>query len=157
MSTKSGPAHNLEMPVADLSCGECIFLHGIAYGPAKARLNLLLWWEVHQPEPWLIATTLPDAQQACHYYRLRMRIEKLFKDLKDTFALESCQCQTLDRITRLMCFGLVALWALALLVRYPEQFLRFITARGRLSFLSLALEWLDAPPDIRFLLRRGGR
>jgi len=146
--------YNLATLAADLNCGDCVFLQDIAYGPAKAHLNLLLWWEEHQPEPWLIATTLPDAQQARHYYRLRMRIEELFKDLKETFALENCQCQTLDRITRLMLFALVALWALALLVRYPEHFVRFITARGRLSFITLALEWINAPPHLRRALRQ---
>jgi hypothetical protein len=49
-----------------------------------------------------------------------------------------------------------SLWAIreALLVRYPPGWLRFIAARGDLSFLSLALEWLDSPPAVRTRLRR---
>jgi len=83
-------------------------------------VNLLLWWEAAQPEPWLIATTLSTAEEAKHSYRLRMGIEEMFKDLKGRFALESCQCQSTDRITRLGLFALVGFWALALLVRFPK-------------------------------------
>jgi hypothetical protein len=149
--------YNLEVLAADLNCGDCIFLRGVVYGPAQAKLNLLLWWQADQPEPWLLATTLPTAAQARRYYRLRMGIEELFKDLKGRFALESCQCQTLNRITRLMLFALVAFWALALLVRHPASWVRYITARGTLSFLSLALEWLDASPHVRKAVRQEAR
>jgi hypothetical protein len=146
--------YRLEELAADLNPGDCIFLTDIWYGPAKAKLNLVLWWELDQKEPWLLATTLNQARLACRHYRLRMRIEEMFKDLKGTFHLEYCQCQTLNRITRLGLFALVAFWALALLVRYPSSWVPFTTARGTLSFLSLALEWLDTPPPVRTLLRR---
>ena len=83
------------------------FTARVLYGPAKAKLNLLLWWEAEQPEPWLIAITLPTAEETKRAYRLCMGIEEMFKDLKHTFALESCQCQSTDRITRLGLFALV--------------------------------------------------
>jgi hypothetical protein len=148
---------NLEFLAADLSHGDCHFLNDVLYGPAQAKVNLLLWWEPEQPEPWLIATTLPTAAQTKRYYRLRMGIEEMFKDLKSSFALESCQCRSMDRITRLALFALVSLWALALLVRYPQNWPRYATARGALSFLTLALEWLDAPPLIRQAIRAEAR
>jgi len=103
---------------------------------------------------WLLATTLTQARLASRHYRLGMRIEEMFKDLKGTFHLEYCQCQTLNRITRLALLALVAFWAPALLVCYPARWVRFTTARGKLSSLSLALEWLDMPPPLRTLLRR---
>lgn len=146
--------YRLEELAADLNVGDRIFLEGVRYGPAKTKLNLVLWWKADQQEPWLLATTLSDARQACDQYRLRMRIEELFKDLKGTFALERCQCRTLNRITRLALFALAAFWALALLVRYPIAWTRYVTARGKLSFISLALEWLDSPPPLRAALRR---
>jgi hypothetical protein len=145
----------LETLAADLNPGDVYFLRGVAYGPKRARLNLLLCWDPGQPEPWLLATTLRSGKQARRYYRLRMRIEELFKDLKGRFGLEACQLETLTRITRVCLFVLLALWALALRVRYPARWVRFITTRGALSFLSLALEWLDAPPPLRHALRRG--
>jgi len=132
-------------------------LKDVRYGPAKAKLNLLLWWEADQPEPWLIATTLSSAAQAKRYYRLRMGIEEMFKDLKGSFALESTQSQSTNRITRLGLFALVSFWALALLVRFPKNWVRYVTARGALSFLTLALEWLHAPPYLRRMLRLEAR
>jgi hypothetical protein len=149
--------YRLEELAADLHPGDCCFLRDVYYGPARARLNLLLWWEADQKEPWLLATTLADRHQTRNHYRLRMRIEQLFKDLKHSFALEACQCQTLNRITRLALFALLAFWALALLVRHPATFVRFITVRGKLSFLSLALEWLAAPPHLRRPITKAGQ
>jgi IS4 transposase len=144
---------HLEFLAAELNHGDCYFLKDVLYGPAKSKVNLLLWWEAEQPEPWLIATTLSSAAETKRYYRLRMGIEEMFKDLKTSFALESSQCQSADRITRLGLFALVGFWALALLVRFSQNWVRYVTARGALSFLTLALEWLDAPPPIRRSLR----
>lgn len=149
--------YKLELLAADLNHGDCFFLKDVRYGPAKAKVNLLLWWEASQPEPWLIATTLPTARETKRYYRLRMGIEELFKDLKHTFGLEASQCRSMDRITRLCLFALVGLWALALRVRYPLRWIRYVTARGALSFLTLALEWLDALPRFRQAIRQEAR
>lgn len=54
--------------------------------------------------------------------------------------------------TETLCLG--ELLGATLLVRFPEQWVRYVTARGALSFLSLALEWLDAPPHIRRAIRQ---
>jgi hypothetical protein len=81
----------------------------------------VLCWDQDQPEPWLLATTLNNAAQARRSYRLRMGVEELFKDLKGRFCLEACQAQTLARLTRLCLFLTLALWALTLLVRYPQS------------------------------------
>lgn len=129
-------AQCLETLAADLNRGDCIFLRGVEYGPARARLNVLLWWQEGQQEPWLLATTLNSERLTRQYYRLRMRVEEMFKDFKSSFCLEACQLQTLARIARVCLFLLLALWALALLVRYPNCWPRFITARGKLSFVS---------------------
>jgi hypothetical protein len=145
--------HNLEFLAADLQPGERRFLRRISYGPVRARLNLALWWDYGQPEPWLLATTLDDAAQAVRYYRMRMGIEEMFKDFKGRFALEACAVKTRDRATRICMFLTLALWVLALLVRYPNTWQQWIVSRGPLSFVTLALEWLDAPPSIRRMLR----
>lgn len=145
----------LETLAADLEPGQCHFLRGVRYGPMRARLNVLLWWHTGQLEPWLLATTLDHPRQARDYYRLRMGVEEMFKDLKGRFGLEACQLHTTNRITRACLFLLLALWALALLVRYPSSWTRFVTTRGALSFLCLALEWLDALPATRHALRQG--
>lgn len=145
--------HNLELLAADLNRGQHRFLSRISYGPLRARLNFVLWWDHGQPEPWLAATTLDDPYQAYRYYRLRMGIEGMFKDLKGRFALEACCVTTGDRATRICMFLTLAWWVLALLVRYPQAWRDWIVFRGALSFVSLALEWLEAPPSIGHLLR----
>lgn len=147
--------HCLQALAADLEPGQCFLLRDVYYGPAHARLNVLLWWQEDQPEPWLLATTLQDARHARQYYRLRMGVEEMFKDLKTRFCLEACQSQTLNRITRICLFLVLALWVLALLVRYPDRWPWFITTWGVLSFVSLALEWLEAPAVVRHAIRGG--
>jgi hypothetical protein len=149
----AGGSHCLETLVADLEPGQWRFLRGVHYGPLRARLNIVLWWQANQPEPWILATTLDTAKEARDYYRQRMGVEELFKDLKGSFALEACRLETLNRITRACLFVSVALWALVLLVRYGRNWPRFITARGALSLLSLALEWVNATPQQRRMLR----
>jgi len=146
-------SHCLETLVADLEPGQWRILRGVRYGPLRARLNIVLWWQADQPEPWILATTLDSAAEARDYYRQRMGIEELFKDLKGSFALEACQLATLTRITRACLFISLALWALALLVRCCRNWARFITVRGALSFLSLALEWINSTPQQHRLLR----
>lgn len=146
-------SHSLQTLAADLEPGQHHLLRQVQYGPVRARLNVVLWWQADQPEPWILATTLESAREARDYYRQRMGIEELFKDLKGRFALEACQLQTLNRITRACMFLSLALWALALLVRYGAGWQRFITARGALSFVSLALEWINSPPWLRRMLR----
>jgi len=74
-------SESLERLAADLQLGQRIFLRDVYYGPARARLNVVLWWPADQPEPWLLATTLESAKEARNYYRQRMGIEELFKDL----------------------------------------------------------------------------
>ena len=147
--------YSLETLAADLQPGQRFFLANVAYGPKRARLNVVLGWEPGQLEPWLLATTLSTAQEACRCYRRRMAIEEQCKDFEQRFRLEACQVQTRDRISRLGLILLLALRALALLVRYPQRWVHWVTARGQLSFVSLALEWLLAPPATRNSLRRG--
>jgi hypothetical protein len=139
-------SHCLETLAADLEPGQWRILRGVHYGPLRERLNIVLWWQAHQPEPWILATTLDSAKETRDCYRQRMGIEELFKDLKGSFALEACQLETLNRITRACLFVAVALWAPARLVRYCRNWARFITARGALSFVSLALAWVTSTP-----------
>jgi len=68
-------SHSLEMLVADLEPGQWRFLRQVYYGPLRARLNVVLWWQADQPEPWILATTLQSAKEARNYYRQRMGIE----------------------------------------------------------------------------------
>jgi len=71
--------------------------------------SLLAYWKSGQPEPWLLATNLPQAQTALAAYRLRMWVEEMFGDWKghgiDVEKTRLCHVARLSRLTLA-----VALW-----------------------------------------------
>jgi hypothetical protein len=88
--------------------------------PAQLQLGLVEAREV-DPDPtvarpllWRLVTTLPvatlvDAADAVRLYRLRWRIEEVFRALKsDGLQLEDSQVETADRLFNLAALGLVA-------------------------------------------------
>lgn len=120
------------------------FWPGVRYGPSEAHLNLLVVWRRDCTEPWLLASSLDDPAQILRLYRLRMRIEAFFKDGKEHFALESCRLQTGARICA-FCFALcLAFWWLALQAPLADNWEAQVRIRGKLSWLTLAFEWLDS-------------
>ncbi len=120
------------------------FWPGVRYGPKKASLNLLVVWRRDCPKPWLLASSLDDPAEILRLYRLRMRIEAFFKDGKEHFELELCRLQTGARICA-FCFALsLAFWWLALQAPLPPNWEAQVRIRGKLSWLTLAFEWLDS-------------
>ena len=67
-----------------------------------------------KPVHWRLLTTLPvatraDAEEVVRFYRLRWRIEQVFRALKsDGLALEETQVEEADRLFKLAALGLVA-------------------------------------------------
>ena len=45
-------------------------------------INILIYWKKNEPEPWYLATNLPDAKMAKTAYARRMWIEETFGDMK---------------------------------------------------------------------------
>lgn len=128
----------------ELKPGCSHFWPGVCYGPKRAHLNLLVVWRKDCRQPWLLASSLEDPKEILRLYRLRMRIEAFFKDGKEQFALEACRLQTGARLCA-FCFTLsLAFWWLALEAPLPPHWESQVRVRGRLSWLSLALEWLDS-------------
>ncbi len=88
--------------------------------PATLTLGLVEAREVDagpgvtRPLLWRLVTTLPaatldDAQEAVRLYRLRWRIEEVFRALKsDGLKLEDSQVESADRLFKLAALGLVA-------------------------------------------------
>lgn len=65
-------------------------------------VNLLAFWQVGEPQPWLLATNLAQPGTALQAYRRRMWTEELFGDLKGHgFDLESTHLQHFERLSRL--------------------------------------------------------
>lgn len=128
----------------ELKPGCLHFWTGVRYGPKQAQLNLLVVWRTDCQEAWLLASSLRDPKQILALYRQRMRIEAFFKDSKERFALELCRLRTGARICA-FCFALsLAFWWLALEAPLPPDWQAQVRTRGKLSWLTLALEWLDA-------------
>jgi hypothetical protein len=120
------------------------FWPAVRYGPKQAKLNLLVVWRSDCPKPWLLASSLDDPAEIQRLYRLRMRIEAFFKDGKEQFDLELCRLQTGARICA-FCFALsLAFWWLALQAPLPPNWEAQVRIRGKLSWLTLAFEWLDS-------------
>lgn len=95
--------------------GECVWWEGARLtARAQRRVNLLAYWEVGEPVPWLLATNVPTARETVHRYRRRMWTEELFGDLKGHgFDLESthlCHIERLSRLTLLVV--LLYIWML---------------------------------------------
>ena len=127
----------------ELKRGGRHFWSGVGYGPKQAQLNLLVIWRRDCREPWLLASSLDDPKEILRLYGLRMRIEAFFKDGKEHFDLELCRLQTGARICA-FCFALsLAFWWLALCAPLPPNWEAQVRTRGKLSWLTLALEWLD--------------
>jgi hypothetical protein len=127
----------------ELKPGAFHFWPGVRYGPKRAQLNLLVVWRRDCKEPWLLASSLEDPQEILRLYGLRMRIEAFFKDGKERFALESCRLHTGARLCAFWFALSLAFWWLALEVPLPSTWESQVRLRGKLSWLTLALEWLD--------------
>jgi hypothetical protein len=83
--------------------GQSIWL-GSALLTAKHAhpVNLLVHSKVGEPEPWLLATSLPSRGDTLRAYRRRMWIEEMFGDLKrNGFDLESTHLRHFARLSRL--------------------------------------------------------
>ena len=133
------------------------WLPQVRYGPKQATLNLLIVWRRTCKEPWLLASSLDDPHAIMRLYTLRMRIEAFFKDAKQHFDLEACRLHTGARISALTFTLSLAFWWLALEAPLPPRWESQVRTRGKLSYLTLAIEWVDSfliaqlfpPPDLR--------
>ena len=128
----------------DLTPGTEYFWRKVRYGPKQAQLNLLIVWRRDCKEPWLLASSVEDPREILRLYGLRMRIEAFFKDGKEHFALESCRLHTGARLCTFFFALSLAFWWLALEVPLPPEWESQVRIRGTLSWLTLALEWLNA-------------
>ena len=66
-------------------------------------VNILIYWKKNEPEPWYLATNLPDAKMTKIAYARRMWIEEMFGDMKKNgFDIERtmlCHTERLSRLT----------------------------------------------------------
>lgn len=74
--------------------------------------HLLAYWKPTEPEPWLLATNIPDSGEALRAYRRRMWIEEMFGDWKGHGVdLEHTHLRHFQRLSRLtMAVALLYVW-----------------------------------------------
>jgi len=102
-------------------------------------VNLLAHWEKGEPEPWCLATNLPDRSMTLHCYSRRMWIEEMFGDLKKHgFDLESTKLRHFERLSRLtMAVTLLYVWSLTVGVKTIHRGLRELVDRKERRDLSI--------------------
>jgi hypothetical protein len=66
-----------------LAQGQLFHRHQVGFTQdATVSLNLIGWWGSRYQEPIFLVTNLPNAYQACRFYRRRFQIETFFSDQK---------------------------------------------------------------------------
>ncbi len=121
---------------------------------AWGLVNVVGWWGRDYEEPVYLVTTLELAEEACHWYRRRYRIETLFSDQKSRgFHIHQSHLAHPERIARLLvATGLAYLWMIYLGVNVIQRRCtdRIDRADRRdKSLFRLGRDWLD------YLLKRG--
>lgn len=83
--------------------GQCFWLGKRQLTQLHAySVNVLAYWKIGEPEPWLLATHLPTLREALRAYERRMWIEEMFGDLKGNgFDLESTHLRSVLKLHRL--------------------------------------------------------
>lgn len=83
-----------------------------AYGPVQ----IVLQWDAQHADPLYLVTTLELEQEACYWYRHRMRIETFFSDQKSRgFHLHKSHIDEPTRLTRLLIAACLAyIWMIYL-------------------------------------------
>lgn len=111
-------------------------------------VHLACAWALGSPEPWVIATNLPQPIQALKEYRRRFGCEELFSDLKKRgFNWENSQIRDPQRFARLLlALALLMVWLLTLgrQLRLHQCDLDITSPahRRRLSSFQTARRWL---------------
>jgi hypothetical protein len=147
-----------------LRAGQLRWVREVRYGlyhdrPRDLFINVALCWRVpksrardprrKQPEePWYLATSLKDAQNAVSWYWQRGWIEQSFRDSKGRFGLDEVMVGCPKRLSRLLMALTIALSWLTLMGLpevgvMPRGWHAAVAQRGRASVISLALALLD--------------
>lgn len=129
--------------------GECLAVPDAgftrqAYGPVLA----IAWWKKGYKEPIYLVTNMELAEEACHWYTKRFRIETFFSDQKSRgFHLHKSHLSDPKRLSRLMIAACLAyIWIVFLgALSHLEGWVGVIhrTDRCDLSLFRLGLDLLD--------------
>jgi hypothetical protein len=112
------------------------------------EVNLLIHWQVGEPDPWCLATNLPDRRMALQAYKRRMWTEEMFGDFKKHgFDLESTMLRHARRLSRLtLAVVVLYVWCLATgthTIRAGQRRLVDRNDRRDLSVFQIGLRFLE--------------
>jgi hypothetical protein len=90
---------------------DVLFTHQ-TYGPVLA----VVWWRIGYKEPIYLVSNMELAEEACHWYRKRFRIETFFSDQKSRgFRLHKSHISDPERLARFMIAACLAyIWIIYL-------------------------------------------
>jgi len=77
------------------------------YYKGKIKLNIAAEWQSGMSEPMYIVTDCEPAK-GLKYYKIRMKIEESFKDLKDKLGFTKLMNKKLDNLLKLILIGILA-------------------------------------------------
>jgi hypothetical protein len=133
----------------DVQPGGCVDLPDVAftlqaYGPVLA----VAWWDARYDEPIYLITNMELAEEACHWYAKRYRIETFFSDQKSRgFNLHKSHISDPERLARLLIAACLAyIWIIYLgVIAKRDDWVKIIhrTDRCDLSLFQLGLSLLD--------------
>lgn len=133
----------------ELGRGDCLPLFDIAFTQqAFGPLLAIAWWRQDCAEPLYLITNLALVEEACHWYRKRMKIETFFSDQKSRgFQLHKSRIADPQRLARVMiaaCLAYLWLIYLGVLCR-KDGWVRHIhrTDRCDLSLFQLGLDLVE--------------
>ncbi len=141
----------------DVSKGEEKSVLGIGFtSEGYGSLLAIAWWGKDYEEPIYLISNLPDAGQACTYYKKRYRIETLFSDQKSRgFHIHKSHLSEPQRICRLLLATCLAyIWMIYLgeeVIAQNKQALIDRTNRSDKSLFRLGMDWF------KYLSKHGRR
>lgn len=121
-----------------------VFVTGEAYGP----IRLICCWAKGYQAPLYLVTNMTSAEEACHLYAKRFRIETFFSDQKSRgFHLQKSHIAAPERLSRLLMAACLAyIWVVYLGALCLEDGWHTVihrTNRCDLSLFQLGLRFLD--------------
>jgi hypothetical protein len=129
--------------------GDCLGIPEVtftqeAYGP----LLVIAWWEAKYQDPIYLVTNMELAEEACHWYAKRFRIETFFSDQKSRgFNLHKSHISAPERLARLMIAACLAyIWIVYLgVIAKRDKWVKIIHRSDRcdLSLFRLGLSLLE--------------
>ena len=132
-----------------LQPGDCLSIPGVGFTQANyGPILVVAWWHRDYQEPIYLVSNMDLAEEACHWYARRFRIETFFSDQKSRgFHLHKSHISDPERMSRLLIAACLAyIWIIYLgVIAKQEKWVSIIHRPDRcdLSLFQLGLDLLE--------------